>query len=56
MVKNSGGGWSHKPGGTPTANLGNINPSTYNWSFTTGGVTHNYFYSSTPIYLAVEVK
>lgn len=50
MVKNSNGGWSHKPGSYPTEYLGNINPSTYNWKLG----SYNYFYNSTPVYLAVE--
>ena len=54
MVKNSDGGWSHKPGGTPTVYLGNINPSTYNWKFVYDGQTVNYFYDSPAVYLAIS--
>lgn len=49
MRQNSTGGWCHKPGQTPSADLGNINPSTYSWNL---GTYYNNFYDSTPVYIA----
>ena len=56
MVQTNSGGWAHKPGQRPSQNLGNINPSSYNWSFGTTGDSYYYayFYDSTPIYFATN--
>lgn len=58
LVKNDDGNWSHKPGASPTENLGNINPSTYNWRLAvvlsdgSDAFVEN-FYNSSIIYLAI---
>lgn len=56
MVQTNSGGWAHKPGPRPSQNLGNINPSSYNWSFgtTSDSYYYAYFYDSTPIYFATN--
>lgn len=55
MVRNVDGKWSHKPGGTPSENLGYINPSTYNWRMKQpDGSIYANFYNSNTIYIAIS--
>ena len=49
MRQTSSGGWCHKPGQNPSANLGNINPSTYSWDL---GTLYTNFYDSATKYIA----
>ena len=56
MVQLNNGYWAHKAGFLPSANLGNINPTTYTWNLfnTAGNVIYSNFYSSETIYFAVS--
>lgn len=49
MRQTSSGGWCHKPGQTPSVNLGSINPSTYSWNL---GTLYTNFYDSATKYIA----